>query len=201
MKAVWLAAVLVAGTAGCAPTPAEIDQQAVDEVRQFRALKDEAFAGAESPVPVERRPALVPLAYYPISLDYRVPAVLRTYPDRPTMEMPTSTGQLRTMVRVGRLEFTLKGHALSLSAFIEQGARDFSRLFVPFSDLTSGTETYPAGRYLDLDRTPTGLYVIDFNRAYHPFCYYNEAYDCPYPPRENRLRVPVRAGERMRSAG
>jgi uncharacterized protein (DUF1684 family) len=198
---VCLAALLLACAAGCAPTPAETDEQAVAEVQQFRALKDEAFAGTDSPVPAERRAALLPLAYFPISLDYRVPAVLRTYPDRPTMEMPTSTGQLRTMVRVGRLEFTLKGQALSLSAFIEQGARDFSRLFVPFSDLTSGTETYPAGRYLDLDRTPTGLYVIDFNRAYHPFCYYNEAYDCPYPPRENRLQVPIRAGERMRSPG
>jgi hypothetical protein len=201
VKAVCPAAILLACAAGCSPTPAEIDQQAVAEVQQFRAVKDEAFAGAESPVPPDRRTALVPLAYYSISLDYRVPAVLRTYPDRPTMEMPTSTGQMRTMVRVGRLEFTLKGQELSLSAFVEQGARDFSRLFVPFSDLTSGTETYPAGRYLDLERTPTGLYVIDFNRAYHPFCYYNEAYDCPYPPRENRLQVPVRAGERMRSAG
>jgi hypothetical protein len=104
------------------------------------------------------------------------------------------------MVRVGRLEFTLRGQPLSLSAFIEQGARDFNRLFVPFSDLTSGSETYPAGRYLDLERTPTGLYVIDFNRAYHPFCYYNEAYDCPYPPRENRLQIPLRAGERMKTA-
>jgi uncharacterized protein len=195
--AVFVLLALAAGS--CAPTPAETDEQAVVEIQQFRALKDEAFAGKGSPVPAERRSALVPLAYFPISLDYRVPAVLRTYPDRPTMEMPTSTGQLRTMVRVGRLEFTLRGQPLSLSAFIEQGASDFNRLFVPFSDLTSGTETYPAGRYLDLDRTPTGLYVIDFNRAYHPFCYYNEAYDCPYPPRENRLQIPVRAGERMRS--
>ena len=53
------------------------------------------------------------------------------------------------------------------------------RLFVPFVDLTSGTETYPAGRYLYLDRTRTGIYLIDFNRAYNPYCYYNASYDCP----------------------
>ena len=64
--------------------------------------------------------------------------------------------------------------------------------------ITSGTETYPAGRYLDLDRNATGIYVIDFNRAYHPYCYYNLTFDCPYPPAENRLTVPIRAGERMR---
>jgi uncharacterized protein (DUF1684 family) len=150
-------------------------------------------------VPEDRRKSLVPLAYFPISLDYRVPAVLSPSPERPTIEMPTSTGQLRTMMRVGRLDFTLRGQQLGLSAFVEAGARDLDRLFVPFTDLTSGTETYPAGRYLDLDRTPTGLYVIDFNRAYHPFCYYNPSYDCPYPPRENRLQIPVRAGERMKA--
>jgi len=71
------------------------------------------------------------------------------------------------------------------------------RLFVPFGDLTNGNETYPGGRYLDLDRTATGIYDLDFNRAYHPFCVYNSSYDCPYPPRENRLAVPIRAGERL----
>jgi uncharacterized protein (DUF1684 family) len=161
-------------------------------------MKDKAFASDGSPVPEDRRAALLPLAYFPISAEYQVPAVLHTYADRSTMEMPTSTGQLRAMVRVGRLDFTLRGEQLGLSAFVEAGAADLSRLFVPFTDLTSGTETYPAGRYLDLDRTPTGLYMIDFNRAYHPFCYYNQAYDCPYPPRENRLKIPVRAGERMK---
>jgi uncharacterized protein len=127
-----------------------------------------------------------------------VPAVLRQSDDRSIIEMPTSTGQLRKMMRVGRLEFTLRGQQLGLSAFIEAGSRDLNRLFVPFTDMTSGTETYPAGRYMDLDRTPTGLYIVDFNRAYHPYCYYNPVYDCPYPPRENRLELPVRAGERMR---
>jgi uncharacterized protein (DUF1684 family) len=192
-----LAAAALAWTTACSPSPPD-EQQGLDEVAQYREMKDKAFAGDESPVPEDRRSALLPLAYFPISAEYRVPAVLHTYAERSTMEMPTSTGQLRTMVRVGRLDFTLRSQQLGLSAFVEAGARDFDRLFVPFTDLTSGTETYPAGRYLDLDRTPTGLYVVDFNRAYHPFCYYNQAYDCPYPPRENRLKIPVRAGERMK---
>ena len=91
----------------------------------------------------------------------------------------------------------LRGQPLTLSAFVEAGSQDMSRLFVPFRDLTSGTETYQAGRYLDLDRTPTGLYNVDFNRAYHPYCYYNSTFDCPYPPAENRLPIPIRAGERL----
>lgn len=97
---------------------------------------------------------------------------------------------------VGTLAFTLKGQALSLVALVEAGTPP-DRLFVPFTDLTSGTETYAAGRYLELDRSATGVYVIDFNRAFHPFCYYNADYDCPYPPPQNRLPVPIRAGERL----
>ena len=88
--------------------------------------------------------------------------------------------------------------ALKLTAFVEVGAPDLNHLFVPFSDLTSGTETYPAGRYIDLSRNPTGVYELDFNRAYHPYCYYNASYECPYPPAENRLPLPVHAGERLR---
>jgi uncharacterized protein (DUF1684 family) len=195
----WMFVALgVAVLGGCSPAPPDDEQHVLSEIATFRELKDKGFAGDGSPVPEDRRKTLLPLAYFPVSLEYRVPAVLHTYPDRPALEMPTSTGQLRKMLRVGRLDFTLRGEQLGLSAFVEAGARDLDRLFVPFTDLTSGTETYPAGRYMDLDRTPTGLYVIDFNRAYHPFCYYNPVYDCPYPPRENRLRIPVRAGERMK---
>ena len=87
---------------------------------------------------------------------------------------------------------------MKLTAFVEVGAPNNDHLFVPFSDLTTGTETYPGGRYLDLDRNATGIYVIDFNRAYHPYCYYNPTWECPYPPAENRLKLPIRAGERLK---
>jgi uncharacterized protein len=194
MAAAWLPLV----ASGCAPDPAREEADFLAGLQHYRALKDEAFSSNESPIPPGRRPELLPLDYFTASVDYRVPAVLRPSDDRTMIEMPTSTGQLRKMMRVGRLEFTLRGEQLGLSAFIEAGSRDLNRLFVPFTDMTSGTETYPAGRYMDLDRTPTGLYIIDFNRAYHPYCYYNPVYDCPYPPRENRLAIPVRAGEKMR---
>jgi uncharacterized protein (DUF1684 family) len=114
--------------------------------------------------------------------------------------MPTSTGKIRDMERVGYLEFTLKGESRRLTAFAEADAAQVSRLFVPFSDLTSGTETYQAGRYMDIDPQSSGVYVVDFNLAYHPYCYYNAEYDCPFPPSENRLKTPVRAGERLRPA-
>ena len=58
---------------------------------------------------------------------------------------------------------------------------------MPFADLTTGKDTYPAGRYLDIHPTSTGFYTIDFNMAYNPTCAYNETYDCPFPPPSNRL--------------
>ena len=105
--------------------------------------------------------------------------------------------QTDKIARIGVLSFTLDGQPMTLTAFAEASDTTLTRLFVPFGDLTNQRETYRAGRYLDLDRTATGLYDLDFNRAYHPFCLFNTAYECPIPPRENHLQVQVRAGERL----
>jgi uncharacterized protein (DUF1684 family) len=69
------------------------------------------------------------------------------------------------------------------------------RLFIPFRDATSGKETYASGRYIDLRENTTGMYELDFNRAYNPSCAYSEGFSCPVPPPENTLEVTVRAGE------
>ncbi len=171
-----------------------------DELLAARADKDRMFRESpESPLTPEGKRSFMGLSYFPPDESYRVPASLR--PSREgevaTVRMPTSTGLVRDMVRVGRLEFVLKGESLALTAFVEVGDTRRDRLFVPFADLTTGRETYAGGRYLDLERSPTGIYIVDFNRAYHPYCLYNPKYDCPFPPPENRLPVPVRAGERL----
>ena len=152
---------------------------------------------SDSPVPADKRATFPPLPYYDIDPAYQVPASLTVAPGTDVLELPTSTGQRRKMRTIGTLKFTLKGQPLTLSAFVDASTDDTRRLFVPFGDLTNGTDTYPGGRYLDLDRTATGIYDLDFNRAYHPFCVFNAAYDCPYPPRQNRLPVAVRAGEKL----
>jgi uncharacterized protein (DUF1684 family) len=168
-----------------------------DEMAAWRAEKDAFMRGsAESPVVPEQRGSFAPLAYYPVDPAYRVPAALKLVDSTDILEMPTSTGLKRQMRRIGTLAFTLNGQPLTLTAFMDANERDMRRLFVPFGDLTNATETYNGGRYLDLDRTGSGIYDLDFNRAYFPFCYYNAAYDCPLPPRENRIAVAVKAGEK-----
>ena len=154
----------------------------------------------DSPVPEAQRATFPPLPYFPVNEEYRVPAALKPIASSQVLEMSTSTGQRRKMRRVGSLAFTLKGQPLTLTAFVEAAENDMRRLFVPFGDLTNGSETYQGGRYLDLDRTASGVYDLDFNRAYHPFCLFNSGYDCPVPPRENRLPMPIRAGERLAGA-
>jgi uncharacterized protein (DUF1684 family) len=195
----WSLVVLVSlMAAGCgAPPPLPYAQQ----IQEHRTAKDAAFASGppDSPVPAADRAKFLPLAYFPIDEGYHVPAKLAPAPGEIELEMPTSTGQRRQMRRAGQLRFSVKGQSLTLTAFVEANDTAMQRLFVPFADTTNGTETYFGGRYLDLDRTATGLYDLDFNRAYHPYCVYNPQYDCPYPPRENRLPTPIRSGERLKN--
>ncbi len=192
------AAILLAtwSAIGCSPPKPDEDSY-LDRLVEYREAKDLAFKGPDSIVPIDRQSWMVPLRYYEPSLDYRVPAQLSVGTEQPVFEIPTSTGLLRKMQRVGTLEFMLHGEPMTLSALVELPAANAGHLFVPFRDATSGTETYPAGRYLDLPNTPTGIYDLDFNRAYHPNCYFNEEFDCPFPPPENRLAVAIRAGERL----
>jgi uncharacterized protein (DUF1684 family) len=179
--------------AGCGP-PEPDENNYLAQLVDARAYKDDFFASdPESPVPLDRRSWMVPLRYYEPDVAYRVPAQLDIADDQPIYDIPTSTGQFRRMQRIGHLEFVLHGESYRLTALLseEEG------LFVPFRDDTSGAETYPAGRYIDLPFSSTGIYDLDFNRAYHPTCYFDEQFDCPFPPPENRLRTAIRAGEKL----
>ena len=199
LRAIIVAAVACIGVA-CSSNPAIPDDDAslIKEVETYRADRDRYMReDADSPIPADKKTVLLPLPYYAPDPSFAVPAVLNVSSGtRPVMEVPTSKGVPRRVELVGTLEFTLKGQKLALGAFVEEGTRTISSLFVPFADTTTGEETYPAGRYLDLHPTATGIYTIDFNKAYNPFCAYNNSYECPLPPPANRLKVAIPAGEK-----
>jgi uncharacterized protein (DUF1684 family) len=198
-----LAALAVAAASACSSGPPPPDDAGyISRLESARAEKDRFFGSddSESPVPAEKRGVLLPLRYYPIDPAYSVAAALRLAEERPVFEMPTSTGTLRKYQNVGRIEFTFQGQPMSLGAFVEDGTANITTLFVPFADQTTGTETYSAGRYLDLHPTSSGYYTLDFNTAYNPYCAYNSRYECPFPPPSNRLKVPIRAGEKSPGA-
>jgi len=183
--------------AACSSKPPVDTRDYAQKIAGERTEKDQLFLQKNDPIPDARKGALLPLAYFPIDPTYDVPASLTPSEDRTVLDMPTSTGAPRKMRKAGMLTFSLKGQPLSIMAFYDLTGSP-EHLSVMFNDLTSGTETYAGGRYLDLDRNPQGIYELDFNRAYNPYCYYNASYECPIPPQENRLKVPIRAGERMR---
>ena len=113
-------------------------------------------------------------------------------------QIPTSDGKLRPAHRAGTLTFELGGEPRTLTAYVFDGG-DEESLFVPFLDATSGTETYGAGRYLDLEPEDDGTYELDLNFAYHPSCVYDAIFSRPLTPAENRLPVRIEVGERLAS--
>ena len=195
---VLLVALALVWLSACSSGPsAPNDADYADRLAAARTAKDQQFREAsDSPVPKEKRDALLPLPYFPVDPAFTVPAALKLSDDRPVFEMPTSTGALRKM----QLVFTFEGERRSLGAFVEDGTQQITNLFVPFADLTTGMDSYAAGRYLDIEPTTTGYYTIDFNRAYNPYCAYNATYECPFPPPSNRLNVAIRAGEKAPGA-
>jgi uncharacterized protein (DUF1684 family) len=171
-----------------------------EAVEAFRAEKDAFFKTAHgSPVPLAEREAFQGLPYYPVDPSLRFEGlILEPYAgnEPSTFEIPTSDGKLRPAHRAGVLRFDLGADRLGLTAYTFDGG-DEESLFVPFLDATSGTETYGAGRYLDLDPEDDGSYTLDFNFAYHPSCVYDIRFSCPLTPAENRLPVRIQAGERL----
>ncbi len=189
--------VAAAAVAACSSPPADPDASFAAPLLEARTAKDAAFRSQPNrPVPPSKVDEFLPLRYFPPDRTWAVPASLKPAAVRTPLRIPTSTGLVRDMDILGVLEFTINGRTHSLAALAEAGTPP-NRLFVPFTDLTSGQETYAGGRYLEIERSVTGIYVVDFNRAFHPFCYYNPDYDCPFPPPQNRLPIHVRAGERM----
>jgi|LakMenE01Jun11ns_1017448.scaffolds.fasta_scaffold9761163_2 hypothetical protein len=165
------------------------------ELLDMRREKDEAFrTTAESPIPEHMRDTFKGLKYFAPSEEGVVDAAFVPATSADTITMTTTTSELRPALRAGRFTFSYGTTECSLTAFQFLGGPTDS-YFVPFTDRTTGETTYRGGRYLDIERTGDSVYVIDFNRAYNPFCAYNDAFSCPRVPRENNLPVAVTVGE------
>ena len=164
-----------------------------------RADKDAYFKHAPgSPIPAAARHAFDGLPYFAVDPSLRfADLTLEPYAgnEPSSFQIPTSDGQLRPAHRAGTLTFEVDGEPRRLTAYVLDSSRG-DQLFVPFLDLTSGRETYGAGRYLDLE-PENDTYLLDFNLAYHPYCVYADTYSCPLTPAENRLHVRIEAGERL----
>lgn len=163
---------------------------------RFRLEKD-GFIGRDprSPLTQADKEAFRGLRYFDPNPSLRFEVKLQRNPNPESVIMTTSKGSRQLFNRIGYFEITLGNQVIHLGAF-QSAERNDPSIFVPFRDATSGTESYGAARYLDLEVEHDDRYVVDFNYAYNPYCAYSEDYVCPLPPHENWLRVPVNAGEK-----
>jgi uncharacterized protein len=172
----------------------------------FRAAKDRLFGShPSSPVPAAARPDFRGLAYWRHDPALSLRCRLEPDPEAPPLDLPRSAmGPSMPYHRIGWVSFTVAGSAARLAVYwLDEYA---GGIFIPFRDATSGTESYGGGRYLwdsakgaDLGSEGDEL-VIDFNYAYHPSCVYDPIWSCPLAPPENRLTIPIPAGERLTPA-
>ncbi len=156
-----------------------------------RAQKDQFFKASEqSPLTEDQQDRFTGLRYYPPNpaLDLIVSVELVEQDRR--IQIETTTGETRTYLRHGRFIFTVDGQEAALTIYEAPYG-----YFLPFTDAHRGEDTYGAGRYLEPEELPDGRFHVDFNLAYNPYCAYNEGWTCPITPAENRLTVPIEAGE------
>lgn len=136
------------------------------------------------------------LLYYPPNKKFRFNARLEKFDNPETVTMMTSQNLEKTYYKYGYIHFKLDGKELKLTAFKYKLKGEYSDyLFIPFGDTTNGKETYSSGRFLEIDEPESTWFEFDMNLCFNPLCNYSEAYNCPLPPKENILDVPIRAGE------
>lgn len=164
------------------------------QIKVLRAAKDSLLKSEDSPLLPAQRARFEPLAYYPIDLRYRLRGELHVYGRQRIVEIPNTDGTTTEFERLGRFVAALGERNFWLEVYrsLQTGEAE-----VFFKDLTNGHTTYEGGRYAHLTRADDGMYVVDFNNAYNPYCAYNPTYICPLPPRQNHLDFAIEAGERM----
>lgn len=142
------------------------------------------------------------LRFYEADSTYKVTAQANRLVDESTFIMPVLTGAARSeYLPYALLKFTVKGKALQLTVYkntaLVKRPEYADYLFLPFTDFTNSSTTYSGGRYLDFKESDfkDGVLVIDFNKAYNPYCAFGAGYACPKPPEENHLEIAIEAGE------
>jgi len=170
-----------------------------EQIESERKSKDWFFTqNWQSPIKLQDRPKFRGLDYFPPDPNYRFELKLKEYKQKKTVKMAYTKGEEQEFIRWGEFRFKIDGKECTLQAY--KAEQNEERMFVPFRDKTNGKETYGAGRYIDLDSysdfTLSGKWILDFNKAYNPWCIYSEKYTCPFVPPENWLEVSIRAGEK-----
>ncbi len=165
----------------------------MNELEAIHKEKDDFFENhPQSPLTRDQKRDFHGLNYFRENADLRLEIKAEEFPVKERIEMETSSGDVQIYFRHSRFKFQVEGQDAELTIYESENG-----FFLPFVDSLAGKETYAAGRYLEPEPLPGGRFLVDFNIAYNPYCAYNEKWSCPLTPFENRLKVPVRAGEKL----
>ena len=163
------------------------------ELETFRAQKDDFFAShPQSPLTPEQKKDFAGLNYFPENPALRLEVKVEEFAKRNVIEMQTTGGDVQRYQKYGKFKFAVDGQEAELTIYANPHG-----YFLPFVDSLANKETYGAGRYLEPEPLGDGKFLIDFNVAYNPYCAYSDRWSCPLTPFENRVKVPVKAGEKL----
>jgi uncharacterized protein (DUF1684 family) len=170
----------------------------LQSIQQVRRDKNREFKGRNSPLNHDIRPKFDSLDYFPANPDFKFLADLEVYENPETYPMQMTGGEPEAYLKFGKATFEVDDKPYELTLFKKVNEEGQPKLFVPFTDKTNGFETYGGGRFIDVPMPgPNAAGIeVDFNKAYNPFCAYNHEYNCPVPPKENRLEIKIPAGEK-----
>jgi hypothetical protein len=179
----------------------------ISQIKSFQEEMNTSYKSAEeSPLEESERKKFKTLPFFKIDENSKVEADFVRTTDGQPFEMQTTTDRKPIYQKFGEVSFELNGKRHTLNVYQSQDLKQKEEyknyLFLPFTDLSNGQESYYGGRYIDLQlpkkETTEGQEItkitIDFNKAYNPYCAYNKKYSCPIPPKENHLEVKVLAG-------
>lgn len=175
-----------------------------EKIKEFQYALNAQFSNPNtSPLIKEDLRTFKFLEFYEIDENFKVNAQLELTPDSPIIEMETNTDRIAYFKKYGIAKFKINNQDLSLSIYKEQplgkGFDISENLFLPFKDWTNEITTYGGGRYINVDYPELGKSTIeiDFNKAYNPYCVYNNDYSCPFTPSENNLPIEIKAGMKI----
>lgn len=175
--------------------------QEVDAVAFQKDMNEKFMNPEETPLSSRDLEDFKALDFFEVNEDYKITANFVRTPAEAPFLMQTTTDRTPVYVKYGELYFTLNGRDFKLNVYQNRelllDPEYYNHLFLPFTDLTNGESTYAGGRYLDLKIPTEPAISLDFNKAYNPYCAYNDKYSCPIPPAENDMNIAIKAGVRQ----
>lgn len=181
------------GNEGVKPTQV-IDNEYLTSIKNLRSDKD-SYLKKDTASPIKDKKDFKGLKYFEVNPNFKITGKIDKVTSGQTINITMTGGEVEEYEAYGNVKFEIEGVKCVLKIF----KTPEGNLFLPFKDLTSNKETYGAGRYLDfgVNDVKDSQITIDFNKAYHPYCAYNQTFTCPVPPAENTLNVAVKVGEKL----